>query len=67
MTGLILLACLELGIREPMEFFDLTPMAQDLWLQHARHTVGGHYQNGLPMEDKAAKWAADARSRGVLG
>lgn len=75
-AGLILTACTMLGIREPLEFFELSEGAQTLWLEHARATVTGayHAQAATPGNRRpqvsTAEWAQQAleaaRARGAV-
>lgn len=70
MIGLLFAACAMLGIREPLDFFDLSPFAQQGWLAHARNTMCNRYLYGPPADevkaDKLRGWVEAARARGSL-
>lgn len=61
------MACALLGIREPMEFYALSPSAQETWIDHARNLVTRAYErpasspSTTPAESSArARAAMDA-------
>lgn len=61
MRGLVVMACALLGIREPMEFYALSPSAQETWIDHARNLVTRAYE-------RPAKTGSndDARARAAM-
>lgn len=59
-----MLICQDLGIREPLDFYALSPAAQEMWIDHKRNLLSGAYSARADGADVAARAAqADAEWR----
>lgn len=63
--AIVLRACVMLGIHEPMQFFDLSPAAQDLWLEYACHDFSGAWL-AAPAKVRGAQASAAAIEREAI-
>lgn len=67
-----MMVCARLGIREPVEFHDLSPAAQDMWIQFELDMFTGAYQTqergrGNPGDSRAAEQAFIEAQRAKAG
>jgi hypothetical protein len=58
--GLVVMACALLGIREPMDFYHLSPAAQGWWLDHVRNLVTRAYEPPPQQRKPQPQTASDA-------